>query len=156
VSTTLTFAPTDDAHVNQDLPTNNYGSLTSIQVDNSPVKHVYLKFTVSGVGTKTVQSAKLRLWCVDPSTAGGDFHRVVDNTWTQGTLTWNNAPAGDAATIASLGAVAVSTWYEVDLSSLITGDGTYSLEMTSPSTNGADYTSKEGGANAPQLVLTVA
>jgi hypothetical protein len=104
------------------------------------------------VGSRRVTGAKLQLYCVDPATVGGDFHRVADSTWTEGTITWNTAPLGDAATIASLGVVATGSWYEVDLSSLITGDGTYSLEVTSPSTNGADYSSKEG-SNAPQLVL---
>jgi chitodextrinase len=154
--TTLTFTPTDDAHVQQDLPAQNFGSPASLQVDNSPVKHVYLKFTVGGVGTKTVKNAKLRLYCVDPSGVGGDFRRVADSTWTQATLNWSNAPSGDAATIASLASVQANTWYEVDLSSLVTGDGTYSVEITSTSSNGADYTSREGGTNAPQLVLTVA
>jgi chitodextrinase len=149
---TLTFAPTADTFVALDFPATNYGALTSVQVDNSPVKHIYMKFTVSGVGSRRVTGAKLQLYCVDPATVGGDFHRVADSTWTEGTITWNTAPLGDAATIASLGVVATGSWYEVDLSSLITGDGTYSLEVTSPSTNGADYSSKEG-SNAPQLVL---
>jgi len=56
--------------------------------------------------------------------------------------------------LASLGAVSVNTWYEVDVTSLVTGDGTYSLRISSTSTNGADYSSKEG-AHAPELVLTL-
>jgi len=53
-----------------------------------------------------------------------------------------------------LGAVSVSTWYEVDITALITGDGTYSLRI-SDSQGGADYSSKEG-AYPPQLVITLA
>jgi len=56
--------------------------------------------------------------------------------------------------LASLGAVSVNTWYEVDVTSLVTGDGTYSLRISSTSTNGADYSSKEG-TNPPELVLTL-
>jgi hypothetical protein len=52
--------------------------------------------------------------------------------------------------------VVSGTWYEVDVSSLVTGDGTYSLEITSPSANGVAYSSKEGTAGlAPQLVVTL-
>jgi hypothetical protein len=69
-------------------------------------------------------------------------------------VNWNTAPGYDAATVASLGAVSTGIWYEVDLSNLITGDGTYSLRVTSPSSNGADYSSREG-ANPPQLVLAL-
>jgi hypothetical protein len=153
-TSTLTFAPTADAYVRADTPTTTSGSATSIQVDNSPVKHFLIKFTVSGVGGRPVTSAKLRLFCVDPSDRGGDFHRVPDTTWSEQTVNWNNAPSFDAATLASLGGVTSGSWYEVDVSSLITGDGTYSLGTTSPSTNGADYSSKEG-ANPPQLVITL-
>jgi hypothetical protein len=56
--------------------------------------------------------------------------------------------------LASLGAVSASIWYEVDVTSLVTGDGTYSLRISSTSTNGADYSSQEG-ANSPELVLTL-
>jgi parallel beta-helix repeat protein len=153
-TTSLSFAPSADTYVRQDLPTSTAGGATSIQVDNSPVKHILIRFSVSGVGGRPVTSAKLRLYCVDPSDRGGDFHRVADSSWSEQTVNWNTAPSFDAATLASLGAVSTGAWYEVDLSSLITGDGTYSLRVTSPSSNGADYSSKEG-ANPPQLVLTL-
>jgi hypothetical protein len=42
----------------------------------------------------------------------------------------------------------------VELTSLITGDGTYSLRITSPSSDGADYSSGEG-SNPPQLILDI-
>ena len=154
--TTLTFTPTADAYVRSDQPTANFGSITSIQVDNSPVKNFLLKFSVSGVGGRPVTNAKLRLYCVDPSDRGGDFHALADPNalWSEQTVNWNNAPAAAAATIGSIGSVSSGSWYEVNLSSLITGDGTYSLRVTTPSSNGADYSSKEG-ANAPQLVLSL-
>lgn len=66
-------------------------------------------------------------------------------------------PAADPTLRASLGAVSVNTWYEVDLSSLVTGDGTYSIRIASTSGNGVDYSTKEGAAgSAPQLVVTLA
>jgi hypothetical protein len=59
--------------------------------------------------------------------------------------------------LASLGAVKRNTWYEIDLSSLVTGDGTYSLRITTTSGDGATYVSKEGAAGSrPQLVVTLA
>jgi hypothetical protein len=99
-------------------------------VDASPVERALLKFTVSGVGTGTVAGAKLRLYNVNSSSMGGTFYRVADNSWVESTVTWNTAPAADVTPIASLGAVATSTWYEVDVTSLITGDGTYSIRIS--------------------------
>jgi acid phosphatase type 7 len=152
---TLVFTPTADTYVQSDVPTTNFGSAVQIVVDNSPVRNVLLKFAVSGVGTRQVVSAKLRLYCEDASGVGGAFYKVADNTWNEGIVNWNNAPAADAVSFAALGAVAAGNWYEVDVSSLVTGDGTFSLKMVSTSADGAYYTSKEGAAGfAPQLVLT--
>jgi hypothetical protein len=104
-----------------------------------------------------VLSARLRLYAVDPSGSGGDFHRLADTNWAEGAVTWNNAPAADAAVLASLGTVAAGFWYEVDVTALVSGDGAVSLRTTSGSSNGADYSSKEGAAGfAPQLLVTVA
>jgi len=72
----------------------------------------------------------------------------------KGTVTWTNAPTADTQVLASLGQVSPNTWYEVNLTSLITGDGTYSLRI-SDSVGGADYSSKEG-SNAPKLLIALA
>jgi hypothetical protein len=126
-------------------------------VDSSPIKHGLLKFTVSGVGSGTIQSVTLRLFCLDASDKGGDFYRVADNAWQENTVTWNTEPPADPTSLASLGAVGANTWYEVDLSSLVTGDGTYSIRIASTSANGVDYSTKEGAAgSAPQLVVDFA
>jgi chitodextrinase len=152
---TLIFTPAADTYVQSDLPTTNFGSAVQIVVDNSPVRNVLLKFVVSGVGTRQLVSAKLRLYCEDASGVGGIFYKVADNSWNETTVNWNNAPTADTVSFATFGAVAAGNWYEVDVSSLITGDGTFSLKMASSSGDGAYYTSKEGTAGfAPQLILT--
>jgi len=152
---TLVFTPAADTYVQSDVPTTNFGSAVQIVADNSPVRNVLLKFGVSAVGTRQVVSAKLRLFCEDGSSVGGAFYKVADNTWNEGTVTWNTAPAADTVSFTTLGAVVAGNWYEVDVSSLVTGDGTFSLKMVSTSTDGAYYTSKEGAAGfAPQLILT--
>jgi hypothetical protein len=149
---TFTFSPSDDAYIYQTNGNTNYGLATTLQTDNSPVKNFLLKFGVSGLSGQIISSAKLRLYVVDASDKGGNFYRVNDTSWQQGTVTWNNAPTADTTLLASLGSVSANTWYEVDVTSLITGNGMYSWRVSSPSSNGADYSSKEG-ANPPQLVI---
>jgi hypothetical protein len=153
-ASSLTFLPIEDAYAASGSPTTNYGSAITLQVDNSPIKHFLLKFDVSGLNGKQVVSAKLRLYNVDAASKGGDFYAVSDTTWQEETITWNNVPAALPTLLASLGSVSPNNWYEVDLTPLITGDGTYTLRITSTSSDGADYSSKEG-ANPPQLVITV-
>jgi hypothetical protein len=150
----FTLMPIDDAYIASGSPTTNYGSGTTLQVDNSPIKHFLIKFDVSGLTGKQLVSARLRLYNVDSASKGGDFYAVSDNSWQEETLNWNNAPAALTSLLGSLGSVSPNNWYEVDITSLITGDGTYSLRITSVSSDGADYSSKEG-ANPPQLVITV-
>src|SRR5439155_19870435 len=153
---TLVFLPTDDAYVEQGLPTSNFGGATSIRVDNSPVGQSLLKYAVTGVGTRTVVSAKLRLYCTNPSGFGGDF-RTTTSGWSEGTVTWNTAPAAGATSLATLGSVTSGVWYEVNVTGAVAADGTVSFRVVSPSTDGAWYSSKEGTSGfAPQLVVSVA
>jgi chitodextrinase len=152
----LTFTPSDDAIAEQDTPAVNYGPLNQVTTDNSPVKRLFTRFVVSGVAGRTVTSAKLRLYNVDGSTAGGDFHSS-EPSWSESTLTWNLQPLMGTGTVGSLGAVSPGNWYEVNVTPLVSGDGAVSFAATSTSADGAHYSSKEGAAGfAPQLVVTVA
>src|SRR4029078_11265248 len=66
-SSVLIFTSTADTYVQSDKSTSNFGSATTISTDNSPIKHILLKFAVSGVSTRSIASVKLRLYCIDPS-----------------------------------------------------------------------------------------
>lgn len=154
-ATSLSFTPVDDAHVRADQPAANFGATGDLTVDNSPVKHILMKFTVAGIGGGTVSNATLRIYCIDTATDGGQVRRVPDNSWSESSVTWNTAPANDSSLLATVGAVSANTWYEIDVTSLIAGDGTYSIRISSTSSNGADYVSSEGTAGLrPALVVT--
>ncbi|MEK6275747.1 MAG: DNRLRE domain-containing protein, partial [Actinomycetota bacterium] len=154
----LTFAPVDDTYILSGSPNASFGTQGSMGVDLSPEANMLLKFAVSGIGPgRTVVSATLRLHCVDPSTMGGAVRRAAHSSWSEQSVTWNTAPAGEPTSVDSLGSVTVGNWYGLNVSPLVTGDGPVSFRMTSSSTNGADYATKEGAAGlAPQLVLQVA
>ena len=150
----LTFAPGEDASIYADAPDTNYGSATTLETDNSPVKNFLIKFTVSGINGRAVAGAKLRLYNVNASNLGGDVYGATGTTWSEKTVTWNTAPAATGSPLAALGAVTTNSWYELDLSSLIAGDGVYTLRISSTSGDGAAYTSREGN-NTPQLVISI-
>jgi hypothetical protein len=154
--TTLTITASADAHTLRDSPYSRYGSRTTLLVDGSPAARTYLKFAVTGIGTRTVVSARLRLYAVDPSDAGGRLHRVPSTSWSESTIRWSNAPPYNSAVLGSIGTVLVNTWYEVDVTGQIGGNGTYSFALESASTNGADYRAREAGTTwAPRLVIVV-
>jgi hypothetical protein len=49
--------------------------------------------------------------------------------------------------------VAAGSWFELDVSPLVGGDGTYSFVLAGTSTDGVDLSSREG-AHPPQLAVT--
>jgi hypothetical protein len=157
LAATTTFTPVADAYVDNGSPTTNFGTASQIIVDNSPLRRTLLKFTVAGL-TEPVASARLRVHVDDisdgGSSKGGTFKTLTDTTWSETALTWNNQPAIDGATVATLGKVSRNTWYEIDVTAAVTGNGTFSFGATSTSNDGAYYDSRETGATAPQLVIT--
>jgi len=96
----------------------------------------------------------LRLFNIDRSSFGGDFWIVTDPAWSQDTVTWGTAPAGDGGFLGALGRVDAGNWYEIDVTALVTGDGPVSIRISSTNRNGADYAATENSnGNAPQLIV---
>lgn len=153
---TLTFSVLADAAVKRDTPTTNYGKVTGLKADNSPVEMVFFKFTVTGTAGSTVTGAKLRLFATDPSNLGGQVRRVLNNAWSESTVTFNNAPVAETTVVASQGAVADNTFVEFDLFGVIKGDGTYSFRISNTSSDGVIYSSREASTatQRPKLILT--
>jgi PKD repeat protein len=151
---TTTFTAAADSYVRSASTGSNFGTASTLRVRTSAGDdyRTLLKFNVSGI-TGAVTDAKLRLFVTDPSPDGGRIY-LVNNSWTETGVNWTNAPAIGASPIASIGSTpAANNWVEVPLGSAITGDGTYSLELVSSSSNSTIYTSREG-ANKPELVIT--
>jgi hypothetical protein len=116
------------------------------------VNRGYLRFTVQGV-VGSVTSAKLRIYANSAASAGHEVRGVTDTTWGETTINFGNAPAvGDVA--GTSGSFAAGTWIEVDVTSLITGNGTYSLAVTTPGGTAISYGSRES-TNKPELVVNV-
>jgi hypothetical protein len=153
-----TYTPVADSYVSNMSGNTNYGTATELKVregiTGSPTTwRTYLLFNVTGV-TGPVTSAKLRLFVTDPSVDGGSVF-TVGTGWTETGLTFNNAPAIGGSPVGSAGATALGTYVEITLNpGTITGNGTYALALRSASTNNQVYSSREAGANPPQLVVT--
>ena len=153
----LSFLPAADTTVRADQPTVTGGSETSLAADNSPVRYSFMRFAISGVGTDIVESAKLRLYVTDAASVGGVFSRVANTTWSESAMNWTTAPPADPTPLATLGAITAATWYEVDLSTLVTGDGQFGIRIATPTSNKISFRSKEGKQGfRPELVVTVA
>ena len=149
-----TFNPVADTYVNETSPASTYGTSTTCRIDGSPLLRTYLRFTVANVAG-TVTSVKLRIYANSASSTGYAVHKVTDLVWGETTTSYGNAPAFDAVAAASSGAFAAGGYVEVDISSLVAGNGTYSFAVTGPGTTAVSLASRES-ANKPQLVVNSA
>jgi sugar lactone lactonase YvrE len=152
-----TAAPTvtleADARVAAASPSSNYGAATTLEIDNSPLTESFVRFSVSGVDG-AVTSARLRAWVTNASANGPEIY-LSGTGWDESTVNWNNKPARLGGLRADAGSLSASTWAEWDVTSAVTGNGTYSFNLVADSSDGTDLATKEAGSNRPQLVVTV-
>lgn len=150
-TTLSTFSPIADSYVNESSPTTNYGASTQLRTDGSPLVRSYLRFNVQNLAGR-VTRATLRVYASTSLSAGYDVRPVTDNTWSESTINYNNAPIFGNA-VGSSRSVAAGSWANIDVTSLITGNGSYSLALVSSSTTALSLVSAEASANGPQLIV---
>jgi PKD repeat protein len=155
----ITATLVGDAAVTNSKPTTNYGTQTTLQLrqgtpSNNITYHVYLQFNVAGI-VGPLTSAKLRLSVTDASPDGGSVFDVANN-WTEAGINWNNAPQPTSTTpLANAGAVVKGKTVDINLplSEFVRGNGTYSFELVTSSSDSALYNSKQS-TSPPLLILT--
>jgi Periplasmic copper-binding protein (NosD) len=151
-SAIVVFSPEADARVHEASPTSNYGTSSRLRADGGSDSDVesYVRFSVTGLSS--VQSAVVRLYATS-GTADAPAVYTSAASWSETGITWSNRPARTATAIADKGAVSGSTWFEYDVTGLVTRDGTYTLVLATGSSDGIDLASRQA-TNAPQLVVT--
>lgn len=99
---TETLNVSKDAYVSSTAPDANYGSATSVNVENSDsaITKGYFGFERNG-GFADVSKAVLLLKGSD-STYVNDVYGINDSNWEENTITYNNAPANDKESSAFL------------------------------------------------------
>ena len=149
----VTLTPTADARVEQATPTTNFGTGAALRVDagSTPVES-YLLFTASGLAG-TLRHATLRVWA-SSGTADGPAVYTSATNWTETGITWTARPTRTGIGTDDKAGISTGTWVEYDVTTLMTGNGTWSFVLAGTSSDGVDFHSKEG-VNDPQLVITM-
>jgi hypothetical protein len=111
----------------------------------------YLRFNVQNL-TGRVTRATLRIYANSAASSGCVANIVSDNTWTETGLNYSNAPALGSA-LGSSGSFGAGAWISMDVTAYVTGDGTYSIAVTTPGSTAVSLASREAGSNAPQLII---
>jgi len=123
-----------------------------IRFDADPVVRGYLTFNVQGLNAP-IASAQLKIYANSSTTVGCKVFAVPNVGWGERTITYNNAPPlGNQ--IGSIGAFRSSSWITIDVTPLVTGNGTFSLAITGLNATAVSLASRETGANVPLLVVT--
>ena len=139
----FSFGPTDDAHTSQGSPTNIGGGNVQLNLrshDSNFTRVSYLKFTVSDLSSP-VTSAILKLYS-NTQDGGVDAVACADTSWSESSITWDTRPA-TGAPIAS-GTAVPNIWFQIDVTSYITGNGTCTIALETPVNALGDLSSKEG------------
>jgi hypothetical protein len=102
--------------------------------------------------TGTVSAAALQLYSFSNSAEGLDVATAASD-WTETGLTWSNAPVAGAA-IGSARPIALNAYATADVTSAITGNGTYTFVLTTTRSSANKVSSREGTSNRPRLVVT--
>jgi len=150
---TSTFQCLADTFVRQDDPDANFGSSTLLRSRGSATGHgihPFLKFTVYGVSVP-IQSAKLRIKTQTAFPVCVLYH-MKDNTWQEYTLTWNTRNM-NYYSYKNVGALSANVWYEFDVKSFVTGNGTYTFFMAASNVAGQAFYSRQS-SNKPTLIVT--
>jgi len=139
--------------VNSSSPTSNFGTNTALREDASPDLHSYIKFSVQGLNGAP-SKVTLRLFANSTSSTGVNIIGVSNTSWVENSITFNNAPAIDGPLAGSSGAIkTANTFVSIAITSLVTGNGTISIAVTTTNSTAISLASREAGANAPQLVI---
>jgi len=151
-SATSRFTPAADAYVSHTRPDANFGSTPTLRTHAFPKsERSYLRFDVAQLAGR-VTAARLRLYAETANPSGYTVRTVAGSGWTEGTITYANAPT-PGSVVATSGPVARESWTSVDVTALVHGDGVIALALTTSRKSAGLYASRETGVTAPQLVI---
>jgi hypothetical protein len=154
-STPRTVNATADAYVAADTPDTNAGTATELAARaptvDKPEVLSYVKFVVSGLNAPPA-GVQLQLYSYAQSATGVQVW-TAPSDWTETGITWNNAPARGTTMVANLPNLAVNTYATADVSSVVSGNGTYTFVFTTTSTLSKKFASREVTASPPRLVI---
>jgi hypothetical protein len=146
------FAAQADAYVHSALPDRNFGRTSQLAAWDQPEINSYLRFDVQGT-SGAIGSATLRLFALSSSSDGIEVHGVASNGWSETGITYNNAPAMGGV-VGSSGGYGAGQWLEIDVTSLVNGNGPVSLAFTAAGSQYQALMAREVPTFAPELVVT--
>jgi hypothetical protein len=153
----MTLTATDDSYTAKGNPTATHGTEWSINVNSGTgERRVHVKFTVTGIPAGAIGiTASLRLYSQSSAASTVTFSvNQVSTSWSEATLTWNNQPVVGPG-VTTKAALTNGAYNNFDVSSLVTGNGTFAMVVTDNNTTERYFSSKESSpSQPPRLVIS--
>lgn len=136
--TEISLTPIDDSYIALDNPDLNHGNdgslfvrhLLSLYYQYEDVS--FLKFDITQLeSTITIKSAVLKLYVDFINTPGTvSVHRCSDNSWSEDTITWNNAPSYSSNSEDSQYINSDGKWVEWNVTNYLKDTISYNRQIT--------------------------
>src|ERR1035438_9412945 len=157
------LTPSGDAYTNTAAPTTNYGAKTLLDVESSQT--TYIQFNLSsipsGYTSADVTKATLKLYVNAATTAGSFNVDYVNGTWSESTITANNAPALGTTIAASVPLIAAdkNQYILVDVTTAVqawlSGTPNDGIALVANSPLNASFDSKENTTTSHPAELDI-
>ena len=154
---TATSSITDDAYTASAYPGDAHGSETYLVLGTASgnLHHVYMKLLVSGIPSGAT-NIKATLG-VTPQSSASDVinaHCGTSNSWSEAAITWDNQTSFSSTIASHVGTETSGTAADFDVSSCVTGNGTYTVVLDEPSGAVVKFDSTESTTTPPTLTVT--
>jgi hypothetical protein len=153
-TSSIVLNPIADAQVEANFPDQNFGGAVTLEVDGKPVKITYLKFDLSGFSPGNIISALLRIKITNSSNFTQFIRNVVDYTWEELSITYNNRPL-PGALLTTFDGGRTGAWVSIDLTGgvITEAGGIFSLAIDSSGSNGLAFYSYDAAIDVPELLI---
>ncbi|MEO0796753.1 MAG: DUF1800 family protein [Verrucomicrobiota bacterium] len=147
------FTPTEDVYIENGSVVNN--SALRVENSNSRDRVIYMKFVVSGIpeGSPVTSSSLSLTESVDTGSGTLRFYNSTNTSWTESSITSGNAPTTQNQVGVRSGSIGNGQTINIDVSSLVTGNGTYTVIVQMDS--GGNDTAFGSSESASAPILTV-
>jgi hypothetical protein len=154
---------TDDAWINGNLPTTNFGMATTLTVHNYGPKFSLVRFDAAAIAGKTITKADLSVYVRSLGSAGKLIVYPIVSSWSESTVTWARQPPTEATAVATVEVTTAVTYIEIDVTSVVQrwadgaiADAGFLLTTVEPIKAGLDSKELVGGNPAKLTVSTSA
>lgn len=146
------FLAAADAFVDGSRPGLRTGYRKTLRLNRVPEQRSLVRFVVAGVHGRVIR-ATLRVFAQDASPSGFRVFGTTTNDWRESAVRWVDRPPR-ATSVGRSGGFRAGSWTSVDVTSVVSGNGTFSFVLTTASNRRIRLASRETSRDPRLRVLS--